>query len=76
MTQYLHRVSIAASVLLNVLLGGHSNQTFSARNYEWQRHGKWNVVAFIDAACWWLFKDADHCATSWAYWVARRKMGE
>ena len=76
MTQYLHRVSIAASVLLNVLLGGHSNQTFSARNYEWQRHGKWNVVAFIDAACWWLFKDEDHCATSWAYWVARRKMGE
>ena len=76
MTQYLHRVGIALSVLLNVLLGGHSNQTFSARNYEWQRQGKWNIVAFIDAAFWWLLKDADHCATSWAYWVARRKVGE
>jgi hypothetical protein len=76
MTQYLNRVGIALSVLLNVLLGGHSNQTFSARNYEWHLQGKWNMVAFIDFFSLLFYREEDHCATSWAYWVARRKVGE
>ena len=32
--KYFERVGIALSVLLNVVLGGYSNQTFSARNHE------------------------------------------
>jgi hypothetical protein len=71
MRHYLHRVAIALSVLFNVLLGGHSNQTFSARNYEWHRQGRWNVVAFIDLMMA-LFGEKDHCSTSWAYWYVRR----
>jgi hypothetical protein len=74
MRHYLHRVAIALSVLFNVLLGGHSNQTFSARNYEWHRQGRWNVVAFIDAVVWVATREEDHCSTSWAYWYVRRNV--
>lgn len=48
MSLYLMRVGIALSVLLNVLLGGQSNQTFSARNWGWKREGKANLVFIID----------------------------
>ena len=74
MKQYLHRVGLASSVLINVLLGGHSNQTFSARNYEWQRQGRRNVVGLIDAAFWFISGEADHCSTSWSYWYVRRNV--
>lgn len=46
---YLTRVGLALSVLINVLLGGPSNQTFSARNWARKREGKYHVVYFIDA---------------------------
>ena len=74
MRQYLHRVGIALSVLFNVLLGGHSNQTFSARNYEWRRQGRCNGVAFIDTVVWVATREEDHCATAWAYWYVRRNV--
>ena len=65
--RYFVRIFLALSVLLNVVIGGPSNQTFSARNWEWKRKGKANLVWLIDAL---LAKD--HCSDSWAYWVIRR----
>jgi hypothetical protein len=38
----------ALSILLNVILGGRSNQTFSARNYQRKLDGKPNLVWLID----------------------------
>lgn len=68
MGKYLYRVGIACSVLLNVSLGGASNQTFSARNYVWQRGGRLNAVCLIDLAL-----GRDHCRMAWVYWVASKK---
>ena len=65
---YLVRIMIALSVLLNVILGGRLNQTFSARNWEWKRNGKTNLVRLLDA----LLGDG-HCSRAWAYWKVRRK---
>ena len=65
---YLVRIMIALSVLLNVILGGRLNQTFSARNWEWKRNEKINLVRPIDA----LLGDG-HCSRAWAYWKVRRK---
>lgn len=64
---YFYRVGIALSVLLNVMLGGYSNQTFSARNWAWKREGRWNMVWLIDKiSC------QGHCRMSWIYWVVRK----
>lgn len=65
---YLKRILTALSVLINVILGGQNNQTFSARNHQWQREGKPNIVYFID-----LVIGKGHCVESWAYWKVRRK---
>jgi len=65
---YLKRVMTALSVLINVLLGGQNNQTFSARNHQWQKDGKPNIVYFIDLAL-----GKGHCVECWAYWKVRRK---
>lgn len=67
--KYLQRVGTAVSVLLNVLLGGSSNQTLSARNYELKRQGKPNCVWFIDKI---FFLEENHCMTSWSYWISRK----
>ena len=64
---YLYRVGIALSVLLNVLLGGYSNQTFSARNWQWKRDGKFNLVFLID-----FVLGEQHCMNSWSYWRIRK----
>lgn len=64
---YLRRVLIALSVLLNVLLGGHSNQTFSARNWQWKRDKRFNLVFLID-----FMLGKNHCMESWAYWKVRK----
>lgn len=71
MKQYLIRVGIALSVLLNVILGGNSNQTFSARNYGWKREGKPNLVWVIDNL---LFFNKNHCMESWIYWYTRKEI--
>jgi hypothetical protein len=65
--RYLKRVGIALSVLLNVLLGGSSNQTFSARNYHWKRNYKPNIYKAID-----FVFGKDHCLISWVYWETRK----
>jgi len=66
--EYFWRVGIALSILINVLLGGYSNQTFSARNYAWKRRGQPNIVWLIDL----LFNDDKHCLQSWTYWILRK----
>ena len=65
---YLVRILIAMSVLTNVILGGRLNQTFSARNWDWKRNNKPNVVRLLDT----LLGDG-HCSRAWAYWKVRRK---
>ena len=70
MTTYPERIIIALSTLLNVVLGGHSNQTFAARNYMWKRHGRWNLVLVIDTIFWF---DPNHCSDAWTYWILRKE---
>ena len=65
---YLLRVGIALSVLVNVILLGQSNQTFSARNYGWKREGKPNAVWLIDR-----LSREDHCRMSWVYWITTKR---
>lgn len=54
------------SVLFNVLTGGSSNQTFSARNWQWKKDGRFNLVWIIDKLA-----GKDHCAECWVYWKVR-----
>lgn len=68
MIKYGHRIFTALSVLLNVILGGNNNQTFSARNYQWHKQGKWNLVYLID-----YLLGEDHCLECWVYWKVRKK---
>lgn len=67
--RYIKRVLIATSILVNVILGGPSNQTFSARNHDWKKNSKYNLVWLIDFLVFW---DADHCMMSWLYWKTRK----
>jgi hypothetical protein len=66
MKKYFNRVTVAFSILINTLLGGGSNQTFSARNYQRKRDGKLNLVTLIDKFFWW---ENDHCFESWIKWT-------
>ena len=66
MLKYLNRVGVAMSVLFNVLTGGASNQTFSARNWQWKKDKKYNLVWLID-----LVIGKGHCAECWVYWKVR-----
>lgn len=66
--RYALRVVTSLSVTLNVLLGGELNQTFSARNHQWQRDGKFNLVWLIDALL-----GKDHCTHCWVYWKVRKQ---
>lgn len=68
MALYIKRVLIALSVLVNVILGGMNNQTFSARNWQWRRDRKPNLVWLID-----LTVGKGHCSECWVYWKTRRK---
>jgi len=67
MISYLKRVGVALSVLLNVTLGGPSNQTFSAMNWQRKKDNKTNLVWYID-----LVLGSDHCVMSWVYWSVRK----
>ena len=71
MRKYVTRIGIALSVLINVILGGASNQTFSARNYQWKRDGRFNICWLLDRIFWY---DTEHCCTSWVYWRVRREI--
>ncbi len=64
--KYLTRTGVAMSVLFNVLTGGASNQTFSARNWQWKKDGKFNLVWIIDKIL-----GKGHCTECWVYWKVR-----
>ena len=69
--KYFERVGIAISILINVILGGPSNQTFSARNYYWKQTGKLSIVWLIDLLIFW---DRDHCLNSWLYYKTTKNL--
>jgi len=69
--QYINRIAIALSVLINVIMLGESNQTFSARNYAWKKANKPHIVWIIDFLVFW---DADHCLHSWLYWYTGKNV--
>lgn len=64
--KYANRVFVATSVWINVVTGGASNQTFSARNWHWKKNNKFNLVWAID-----FILGKDHCAECWIYWKVR-----
>ena len=64
MKQYLYRVGISLSVLVNVILMGELHQTFSARNYQRKRDKKKNLCFVIDKVL-----GRDHCLMCWTRWV-------
>ena len=66
--RYIKRVLTSLSVLVNVICGGSLNQTFSARNYQWKKDNKPNMVWCIDKVI-----GKDHCLECWVYWKVRRK---
>jgi hypothetical protein len=70
MIRYFKRVCSALSVLLNVILGGEDDQKFAARNYEWKRLGKPNMVFLIDLIFWY---NPDHSMQVWTYWITRKE---
>lgn len=65
---YWFRVVTAISVLINVVLGGSNNQTFSARNWQWKRDKRFNIVWLIDVVL-----GKGHCSECWVYWKTRRR---
>lgn len=69
--RYLERIGIALSVFLNVILGGSSNQTLSARQYQRKRDRKLNAVWLIDLI---FFFDQDHCMMSWLFWNTHKNI--
>ena len=60
---YLKSVLRALSILMNVILGGAMNQTFSARNYQRKKDDKKNLVSLID-----MLLGEDHCMLCWVRW--------
>lgn len=64
-SKYFNRVFTTLSIMMNVLAGGKSNQTLSARQYERKRAGKVNAVYFIDKFFFW---EPEHCLESWVKW--------
>ena len=66
--RYIQRIGTALSVLFNVILGGNSNQTLSARNYQLQKEGKINIVPLLN----FIFMNPEHCMHSWIYWRVRK----
>jgi hypothetical protein len=63
MRKYLKRVGVASSVWVSVVLGGPSNMTFSARNWQRKKDKKCHMVPVID-----YILGEDHCVTSWIHW--------
>lgn len=67
--KYLYINSISFSIFLNTILGGKPYQTFSARNWEWKKENKPNVIWLIDAL---IFFERDHCMNCWVRWKIGR----
>ena len=69
--KYLNRVLISFDMMLNVILGGELNQTFSARSYLQQKRGKFNLVWLIDLIFFW---DPSHCMSSYITWLTGKNI--
>lgn len=65
--KYVARIGIALSVLFNVLLGGPSNQTFSARNWGWKREHRLNFVWLIDGVCDYVLQPIVNFTLTWVF---------
>ena len=65
---YIKGKLIRLSILLNLLLGGQRNQTFSARNHQRQRENKLNLTRLID-----FMLGEGHCLECWVKWKLRVK---
>jgi hypothetical protein len=63
----MRQVLIALDQLANTLVGGYADETISARAYRkrWKRR-----EAFIN----WLFRDPDHCRSSFESETARAQL--
>ncbi len=68
MVRYFSRILSVLSVLINVILGGSQNQTFSARNWQWKKDKKLNIVWLID-----VIFGKGHCSECWVYWKTRKQ---
>ena len=68
LARYFVRLGTAFSTFLNVLLGGPSHQTLSARNFERKLLKKWHVCWFIN----WLLRNPTHCTESYIWWATRK----
>lgn len=66
--QYITRVARAVSVLINVVLGGADEQTFSARQHELRRRQRRNCARMID-----MIFGYHHCQESWVHWRLNTK---
>lgn len=67
MKNYLYKVLIALSMLINVILGGVIGQTLSARQHQRRRDKQWHIAWLID-----LFCGKGHCILCWASWMVRK----
>lgn len=63
--KYFNRVLLSFSILLNTILGGSTNQSFSARNWELKKAKKLNLVWLIDFIFFW---QPNHCQDSYVKW--------
>lgn len=63
MKRYIKRVTRAASIFFNVLIGGYDDQTFAARNWVWKKREKKNLVWLID-----MIFGKDYCVSAWVDW--------
>jgi len=66
MRRYFERILLAFSILFNTMLGGSTNQSFSARNWGWRRAGYPNLVWLIDIIFFW---EKQHCVEAWIKWT-------
>jgi len=66
MFRYLNRVLLAFSILFNTILGGSTNQSFSARNWQRRKRSQMNLVWLINRIFFWEY---DHCRESYIKWV-------
>jgi len=60
---YCFKVFLMTSCLINVIFGGKAYQSFSVRNWDWKRRGRFNLVIPIDYCL-----GKGHCMESWITW--------
>jgi hypothetical protein len=70
---YWLNLAIAADQLFNALVGGHADETLSARCYRnrWKAYGWWLLYQFINALFFWQH---DHCFQSYNAELERKHL--